>query len=133
LPNPRDVAKQLKESGTWNLPIVQSLIHDLHDVLYDQRLQDSAKQSYLFKKLEATCDGFLNHIIIVLQNKALFESGRPLAHIFVDIIACIRFLRKLAGNAEDDSDQLPIFEKLRRLSWREKFGTLQKKRESLKL
>jgi hypothetical protein len=122
---PRNVAKQFQESGMWNLPIVQSLIHDLHGVLYGQRLQDSVEQSPLFKDLDATCNGFLNHIILALQTKALFESARPVAHIFVDIIACIRFLRKLAGNANDESDQLQRFEELQQRFWSEKFGTLQ--------
>ena len=121
---PREAANQIKQSGTWNLPIVQSLIHDLHDSLYGQRLQDSV-QAPLFTHLEAICNGFLNHIILALDKKGLFESGRPVAHVFVDIIACIRFLRELARNSDDESDQFPKLEELQRLFWRDKFGTLQ--------
>jgi hypothetical protein len=126
--NPKAVAKQLTESRPkrWNLPILQSLIDDLHDALYEKRFRDSEQRSPLFRSLSDVADGFVNHIILELHANAFFESGRPIAHIFADLIACILFLKELAGRSDDSSsqaDQLQEIQALRERFWRNKFGT----------
>lgn len=114
----------------WNLPIIQSLIDDLHVVLYDHLFQDN-ESSPFFKCLRNCASGFLNYILLSLDSQKLFESGRPIAHIIVDSIASINYLRKKAGMKDDASclpDQILEFTIERKSFWKGKLGrpTFQK-------
>ena len=96
-------AEHFKSRSEWKLPIFQSLIKDLHSALYKGRFNDGQSDSSLFVDLQGLANGFLNHIILRLDDWELFETGRPISHIFVDIIACIDFLRTKTKTKDDTS------------------------------
>jgi hypothetical protein len=96
-------AKYFKSQSEWKLPICQSLLKDLHCALYKRRFDDGQSNSSLIEDLEGLANGFLNHIILRLDDRKLFETGRPISHIFVDIKACIDFLRTKAKCKDDVS------------------------------
>ena len=86
-----------REQGT--LLVDTSIVDDLHLCLFSDRLDSSvpeAKKSSLFTTLKWKSDEFVNTIIAHLDELHMFETGRPIAHCFSDIIDCISFLRKTA-------------------------------------
>lgn len=108
----------------WNLPIIQSLIKDLHVALYGQLFQDR-ETSPFFECLTNRANGFLNYILLIFDHQKLFESGRPISHIIVDIIASVNYLRdkaEMKDDASDIDDQLLEFKTERKLFWKGKLG-----------
>lgn len=123
---PKTIAREFKLGSPrwWNLPIIQSLINDLHFAFYGYSFQDVVKD-FLFTQLRDRADDFLNLVILRLDNMNLFETGRPISHVFADIIACLVFLRERAGMKEDRSsitDQVLEIVALREWFWHGKFG-----------
>jgi hypothetical protein len=123
---PKAIARKFKALSPpwWNLLIIQSLINDLHFALYGTRFQDIEPDS-LFLRLRACANDFLNLVILRLDSQHLFETGRPISHVFVDIIACLFFLREKAGMKDDKSsiiDQVYEIVALREWFWHIKFS-----------
>jgi hypothetical protein len=76
-----------------------SIVDDLHLSLFSDRLDSTvpaARESTLFMTLEQKSNDFINTIIAHLNGLRMFETGRPIAHCFADLIDCISFLRKTA-------------------------------------
>jgi hypothetical protein len=123
--NPQTKADFFKSNEPWRLSICGSLIRVLHSTLYGDRFHDTHIKSSLFQHLKAQADGFLNHILIRLDNQQLFETGRPISHIIVDVIACILFLKKRANDENDimrSDAQICEIGKLQAQFWRDKLG-----------
>lgn len=96
----------------------------MHFAFYSYRFQDVQDDS-LFIQLSDCANGFLNHIILHFDNQHLFKTGRPISHIFADIIACVFFLREKAGHRNDKStvtDQVHEIVALREWFWHSKLG-----------
>jgi hypothetical protein len=126
---PSAVAAEFKsrEPKSWNLPIIQSLIKDLHASLYGERFKDVEALSPLFNCLRDRAEGFINHILISFDSQQFFETGRPISHIVVDIIACVNYLREKAEMKNDKSiasDQTYEITALREWFWHSKLGIL---------
>lgn len=101
---PAKACKHFRDRGThWPLPIHQSLLKDLGTALYGNRLEPERLRSKLYAQLQTNARGFMRHLILQLSagEEKLFESGRPLCHVFVDIIACITFLKRRAGDEKE--------------------------------
>ena len=76
-------------------------------------------------QLRDCANGFLNHIILRFDSQHLFETGRPISHVFADIIACLFLLREKAGVRDDTStvtDQIHEIVALREWFWHSKLG-----------
>ena len=95
---PASVAEHFKrEQGI--LLVDTSMVDDLHLSLFSDRLDfivPAANKSILFMSLKQKCNEFVNAIIVHLDELHMFETGRPVAHCFSDLIDCISFLRKSA-------------------------------------
>jgi hypothetical protein len=100
----RATAKRFRSEGRWTLPISTVLIRALYFSLYNCRFRDE-QPGPLFGALQAQAKGFSNHIILRLDDLGLFETGRPIAHIIVDVIECISFLRQEAKDENDEKNQ----------------------------
>jgi hypothetical protein len=101
------------------------LINDLHDALYGRRFKDVEEFSPLFNCLLDRANAFLNHILLCFDSQQLFETGRPISHIVVDIIACVNYLREKAEMKSDKSirsDQIHEITALREWFWHSKLG-----------
>jgi hypothetical protein len=106
--------------------IDSSLTDDLYFSLFDDRLDSiipEANKSFLFASLKNRSREFVNVFVLHLDELGMFETGRPIAHVFSDLIACITFLRKRATreiiDKKHDSD---IFQMSRIEFWEEKLG-----------
>lgn len=96
----------------------------MHFAFYNDRFQDVQNDS-LFMQLRECADGFLNHIILRFDSQELFKTGRPISHIFADIIACLLLLREKVGVRDDKStvtDRIHEIVALREWFWHEKLG-----------
>jgi hypothetical protein len=114
------IAKRFRSEGRWRLPISIVLLRALYASLYSCRL-DNEQSGALFKALQLQAQGFSNHIIRRLDDLGLFESGRPIAHIIVDAIQCISFLRQKAKDENDGRNKNNLqtgFVKSRTRFWR---------------
>lgn len=83
------------------------------------------ENDHLFRRLRDRANDFLNHVILRLDSQNLFETGRPVSHIFADIIACLVFLRERAGMKDDRSsitEQVYEIVHLREQFWHDEFG-----------
>jgi hypothetical protein len=82
----------------WNLPIHEALIIHLRFALYGKRFDGEHHRSKVYEQLKSNSNGFM--YLLILQPDAgaekLFQSGRPISHVFKDIIDCIDFLRRKA-------------------------------------
>lgn len=107
----------------YNLPITTTLVQDLHAALYRQRLQDEEQKSPVFKCLKDRADEFLDYILLSFDHENFFETGRPISHTVLDIIACVSYLRKKAEMENDQSCMSTEFSELRSLFWKGKLGT----------
>ena len=101
--SPLDVSRDLKSTvpRTHNLPVCQSLVDDLHSKLFPEFFDDYVHNSTLFARLYNHASQLLNHIILHLDGQNLFETGRPISHLFADMIACIHFLRNKVGMVDE--------------------------------
>jgi hypothetical protein len=107
--SPAMACKHFRDRGThWPLPIHQSLLKALETALYGNRLKPERLRSKLYAQLQCNARGFMRHLILKLGagEEKLFESGRPLCHVFVDIIACITFLKRRAGDENENETSL---------------------------
>jgi hypothetical protein len=127
---PRTIASHFKTATTFNLVIDQSLVEDLTSALcFPERFQrglPAAERTKLFQHLFKRSEEFVNAIILRLDERELFESGRPIAHVFSDVVGCISFLRNQAAKEDSQmssSDEFEDFERLRRLFWWDKLST----------
>jgi hypothetical protein len=127
---PRTIASHFKTATTCNLVIDQSLLKDLTSALrFPERFQlglPAAERTRLFQHLFKTSEEFINAIILRLDERGLFASGRPIAHVFSDVISCISFLRNQAVKEDSQmssSDEFEEFERLRGTFWRDKLST----------
>ena len=123
---PKAIAIEFKSHPPpwWNVPIIQSLLNDLHFAFYNCRFQDAESDS-LFIQLRDCANGFLNHIILRFDSQHLFETGRAISHVFADIIACVSLLHEKAGRKDDKStvkDQIHEIVALREWFWHSKLG-----------
>lgn len=96
--NPGLIAWEFKTEHQVLL-IDTSLIDDLRVSLFADRFDSivpEANMSHLYRSLRENTYQLINAIILHLDEVGMFESGRPVSHIFADVIACISFLRQLA-------------------------------------
>ena len=100
------------------LPINQSLIDDLRKAFYDNRFNERVNGP-LFQQLLDRANGFLRHVILRFDNQRLFETGRPISHIFADIIACLSLLRDKAAMETEDNNHVDEIVTLRKQFWKE--------------
>lgn len=111
----------------WNLVVIESLLTDLHLAFYGQRFQVVEYGSALFTHLCDHANGFLDFILLHFDSHSLFQTGRPIAHIVADIMACIAFLREEAGNKYASSsctEQVRKIEKRRKDFWYSRLGNI---------
>jgi hypothetical protein len=102
------------------------LLDDLRHAFYERRFQVVESNSYFFNHLRDHANGFVNHILLQFDKQGLFESGRPIAHIFVDIIASLSLLRRKASHETDKTtitEQVCEFETERKTYWHGKIRT----------
>lgn len=92
--------KHKPDPWTWRLPIAEKLIQSLYFALYNGRFEMEGRGSYLFQLLKRHSDGYMEKIILHLDSRNLFGKGRPISHVFMDLIACITFLRDEAGEVK---------------------------------
>lgn len=114
---------------TLNLVLDHSLVESLRSALtFSERFRPglpAAEKTELFKQLHKKADQFINAIILRLDEKKRFESGRPISHVVADIIACIAFLKDQAGVNDskiNSSQEYKKIEHLRRCFWLKKLG-----------
>jgi hypothetical protein len=96
--DPGLIAREFKTEHQVLL-IDTSLIDDLRVSLFADRFDSivpEANRSHLYRSLKANAYQLMDAIILHLDEVGMFESGRPVAHIFADVIACISFLRQIA-------------------------------------
>lgn len=113
----KSCAEELRSERPWKLPISKWLLKALNSALYGHRFQDQCP-GRLFDLLQAQANGFLNHIILRLDDGELFVTGRPISHIIVDVIAIISFLRREAIYKNDNKTQVSRIFKSRTRFWR---------------
>lgn len=123
--NPASIAAKFKTESKVLL-VENSLIDDLRLSLFADRFDSivpEAKQSLLYQSLKAKSHELVNAIILHLDEIHMFESGRPIAHIFADLIACISFLRMRAGwKGKNKRSASEKFLASRTRFWRRKLG-----------
>jgi hypothetical protein len=107
----------------YNLPVTTTLIQDLHAALYRQRLQDQEPNSAVFKCLKDRAEEFLDYILLSFDHENYFETGRPISHTVLDIMACVEYLREKAGMEKDRSCMTSEFPERRVHFWKGKLGT----------
>ena len=96
---PASIAGRFKKRNL--LLVDNSLIDDLGFSLFADRLNSiiaEANYSIVYKSLKGKSRELINAIILHLDEIHLFETGRPIDHIFADLIACISFLRQRVGS-----------------------------------
>jgi len=112
-----------------NLIVDHSLIGDLESTLYtDHRFLGGlpeANTSCLFKKLQSFGEHFASAMILRLDERGLYLQGRPIAHVFADVIDIVRFLREKMG-IDDDQTSNSILTRLvvqrRKAFWKRVFS-----------
>jgi hypothetical protein len=126
----KTVASHFKTATTFNLVVDQSLVKDLASALcFPERFHiglPAAERTTLYSRLFTMSEEFINTIILRLDERGLFESGRPIAHVFSDVISCISFLRSQAENEDSgmsSSDEFKKFERFRKSFWQRCYGT----------
>jgi hypothetical protein len=95
----------------WSLPIHESLLTALTFALFEDRfgapsstLDFRSSQSKLFNLLNQIANEYMRHIILRLRGENLFKTGRPISHVFLDIIDCVKSIKDLAKK-EDPGDE----------------------------
>jgi hypothetical protein len=124
------VAQSIKWHTKFNLVIDQSLIESLALALsFPERFQKrlpAAERTRLFQLLSKKADEFIDALILRLDEKKVFETGRPISHVFADMIGCITFLKEQArtdGSKISTSKEFAEIEELRRCFWWQTLGT----------
>jgi hypothetical protein len=107
-PTPWTVAESLGPGSdhSWSLAIHDSLLTALKFALFGDRfdVSSSIPESILFNKLDRIANEYMRYIILRLSDENLFKTGRPISHVFVDVIACVKVLKALI-KSEDPSNE----------------------------
>jgi hypothetical protein len=101
------------------------LIDDLQLSLFGDRLDSfvpGAHKSPLFTSLKEKANEFIDAIILHFREVDLFHTGRPIAHVFADLIGCVTFLR--GHEAKDQQITRQFFIDMRSSFWKENMGNL---------
>lgn len=109
-----------------SLLIHWSLLKALKFALFGTRFQSSNDDSLLFNLLHGIADGYTRYLIsrILDSDQKPFETGRPIAHVILDVIACITFIKSSAKKNEPSSEdtEVPQFCNERGNFWAQKLG-----------
>lgn len=123
---PRRVARRMA-----GLPIHGSLLSALMFALFNDRfgapssiLDFRSSESMLFNLLDQIANEYMRHIILRLRGEGLFRTGRPISHVFLDIIACVKSLKALAKREgpSNEGTERKLFCAARKEFWKVKLG-----------
>jgi len=85
------------ELGDGKLVVENSLWMDLERTLYGVRFDRKEELSPLYQSMHVEANRFLVCIILSLQRHEDVFAGRPLSHVFVDLISCVHFFRAIVA------------------------------------
>ena len=120
---PRSIALRIKGTNAVpSLPVHKSLLHALSFALFGSRFDSKTTISGLFQLLEGIASGYTRYLIHRIDMKKLFETGRPISHVFLDVIASVTFMKDLAKMDKKETE-LPKFWAERQTFWKGKFGS----------
>jgi len=107
------------------VPVHKSLLHALRFALFGSRFDSKTAISDLFNHLEGIAWGYTRYLIHVLDMKKLFQTGRPISHVFLDVIASVTFMKDLAkmDGSSNKETELARFWAERQTIWKGKLGS----------
>lgn len=112
--------KSSEKKARRQVIVEKSLWEDLDHELYRRRFDPKTLGSSLYEALQKEAKRFLICIIISLHQHGDVFTGRPISHVFADMIRSIVFFRSILKTPKqiDEETELEMFLKRRQTFWK---------------